>query len=228
MGDVPFDPKRVAPVVLPGKTSKHTLVRGMLPLIDGDFAYPEIEKALGVDLSGDKFVCVSLIDNTGERGWWTNELAAFKVDPNVYPAANWPPYVHQPNWAPNTLLGTGDLIYGKSFFRQRAHLVWWPIEGLSPIDDPKVFLGKPGWDLGGLVNFLYGMFMNRSTEKTTFYFHCKLGADRTGALHAGLLMKSGMKVEDAILRVSNATPAGAPNADYLRLIRAYANVVKSK
>lgn len=223
-----FDPTRVAALTLPGITTKHRLVRGMMPLVGSDFAYTEIEDALKVDLSTTRFVSLSLIDNTGERGMWAAEMKAFKVDPNVYPKENWPPYLHQPNWTPNKLLGTGDLVYGKSFFRQKANLIWWPIEGLSPIDDPKVFLGKPGWDLGGLVDFLYRMLLNAKSEETTYYFHCSRGADRTGALHAGLLLKSGLTRAEAIEVTSKATSAGAPNADYLRLIAAYADSLGRK
>jgi len=198
------------------------IVRGNMPLIDGDFAYPEIENVLNCDLSVDKFVSMSSIDNTGERDSWAAELSAFRVSPDIYPARDWPPYLHQADWAPGRLQGTGELIYGKSFVRQKANLIWWPFEGMSPTDDAKVFLYSPGWDFAGCVEYLYGLYRDETTPAMVLYVHCMLGADRTGALHAGLLVRDGLGIEEALGIASKATSAGAPSPDYIRLARAYA------
>lgn len=219
-----FDPKRVAEILLPGAKSPHLLVRGNMPLNpDGGFAYQEIEEAVNMTFIQDRFVDVSLIDNTGERDSWSTEVEAFHVQPDTYPAANWPPYLHQPNWNPKGFLGNDSLSYGKPpRNRTRAHLVWWPFEGLPPNTDPEVFLTAPGWDFGGLVEYLYGLYRNDQAPPTVIYIHCMLGADRTGALHAGLLVKSGIGIDEALQIVSQATDAGSPSPDYRRLARAYA------
>jgi hypothetical protein len=216
-----FDPKRVAVIDLPKTRSHHLLVRGNMPLVGNDFAYPEIESALSLDFSADRFVSASFIDNTGERSSWSNELNAFGEDPGKFPTDSWPPYVRQQDWNPKTLLGNGNLVYG-SLVRPRAHLIWWPFEGMAPHDDSKVFLHSPGWDFAGCVDHLYNLYLDLKEPATVYYVHCMMGADRTGALHAGLLIRAGVDVEEALKISSNATPAGAPNSDYLRLVRAYA------
>jgi len=192
-----------------------------MPLVGKDFAYPEIESALSLDFSADRFVSISFIDNTGERSSWSDELKAFGEDPGNFPADSWPPYVRQPGWDPKKLLGNGHLVYG-SLVRPKSHMIWWPFEGMAPNDDPKVFLHSPGWDFAGVVEYIHGLYLNLKEPATVYYVHCMLGADRTGALHAGLLIRSGVDVEEALKIVASATPAGAPNSDYLRLVRAYA------
>ena len=218
---IPFDPERAAVINLPGDKSPHLLVRGNMPLIDGSFAYPEIESALNLDFDADRFVSTSLIDNTGERGSWASELEAFGVSPEEYPEANWPPYIRQPDWNPGRLQGNGSLSYG-AVLRGNAHLIWWPFEGMSPTDDSEVFLHSPGWDFAGCVEYLYGLYTNLQEPATVLYVHCMLGADRTGALHAGLLVRAGVGIEEALILSSSATSAGAPSPDYQRLARAYA------
>jgi len=216
-----FDPKRAAVINLPVEKSPHLLVRGNMPLIKGAFAYSEIESALNLDFDADRFVSTSIIDNTGERGSWSLELEAFGVLPDGYPAENWPPYVRQPDWNPGKLQGNGSLSYGTGS-REKSHLIWWPFEGMSPTDDPGVFLHSPGWDFAGCVEYLYGLYTNLQEPATVIYIHCMLGADRTGALHAGLLVRAGVGIEEALTISSSATSAGAPSPDYQRLARAYA------
>lgn len=207
-----FDPKRVAIV---DKTSSSILIRGNLPLIDGKYAYSKIGTALGLDLGQyQQFLSISLIDNTGERDVWAQELQAFGVSPDLFLSKNWPPYLHQPNWDPSKKLGTQ---LNKSV---AGSIIWWPIEGLPEGTDPTVFLKSPGWDLTGLVNLTASLLKE---PKTAIYFHCMLGADRTGALHAGYLIRhKGLGIEEALSVTSKATVAGAPTMDYQRLARAYA------
>jgi hypothetical protein len=197
-----------------------------MPLIDGKFAYSEIEDTLSMTFFSDRFLSVSLIDNTGERSSWIEELEAFRVNPDTFSATNWPPYLHQPNWNPGILQGTGVLAYGPdSLTRTRANLLWWPFEGMSESDIPEVFLGSPGWDFAGLIEYLYGLYTDEQSPTTVIYMHCMLGADRTGALHAGLLIRAGLDVDAALQAASQATEAGAPSMDYQRLVRAYAKEV---
>lgn len=220
-----FDPKRVAEVQLPGPRSPHLLVRGNMPLTDGYFAYQGIEDALDMIFQSDRFVSVSLIDNTGERDSWSEELDAFGVLPEHFPAENWPPYLRQPAWNPEILQGTGILRYGDlPFTRTRANLLWWPFEGMSEQDEDnaKVFLHAPGWDFAGLVDHLYGIYLDEHQPSTVIYMHCMLGADRTGALHAGLLIRAGLNADEALQVASQATEAGAPSMNYQRLVHAYA------
>lgn len=219
-----FDPKRVAEIRLPGDRSPHLLVRGNMPLVNGYFAYEDIEDALDLTLADDRFISVSLIDNTGERSSWSMEIDAFGVQGKDYPSVNWPPYLRQPNWDPSQLLGTDTLSYGGRFYRGRANMIWWPFEGMSEQDEahPEVFLHSPGWNFSGLVDHITGMYRDGKAPVSAIYVHCMLGADRTGALHAGLLINAGQDVDEAIQIVSNATAAGAPSMDYQRLIRAYA------
>lgn len=193
-----------------------------MPLVGKDFAYPEIETALNLDFSSDRFISTSFIDNTGERSPWSAELKAFGEDSGKFPDGSWPPYIRQPDWNPKTFLGNGNLVYG-SLVRSRANLIWWPFEGMSVSDDPKVFLHSPGWDFAGCVEYLYSLYTDSKEPATVLYVHCMLGADRTGALHAGLLVRVGVEVEEALKMVAAATPAGAPSSDYQRLVRAYAS-----
>ena len=98
--------------------------------------------------------------------------------------------------------------------------MWWPIEGVPQGEDPKVYLGSPGWDLIGLVESLIDA--TTSGRKLVVYFHCMNGADRTGALHGAYLMKTKrISCAEALTKVTKATAAGAPNADYQRLMLAY-------
>jgi len=50
-----------------------------MPLISGMFAYKGIENTLDLTFNDDRFISISLIDNTGERPSWAEELAAFQV-----------------------------------------------------------------------------------------------------------------------------------------------------
>lgn len=193
------------------------LIRGNMPLIDNHYAYDEIASAVNQDLTSfDQFISVSLIDNTGERDIWSSELRAFGINPYDYPASIWPPYQHlRDKWKPGQKLGTqlNGSVSGS--------LIWWPIEGLSATEPyPQTFLQSPGWDLSGLVDRIHELLQE---PKTAIYFHCMLGADRTGAVHASYLVKYLNKsIDDALQITTNATAAGAPTMDYQRLARAYA------
>jgi len=206
-----FDPSRVA---LVDQNGSNLLVRGMCPTVSGSFdkeALLSAIRARGVDPGGKRLVVISVIDNTGERWAWAPEVSAFRVDPNSIPQSQWPPYVNRPGWDPGVALGHNAM---GAFF-------WWPFEGLPPATDPTVFLGSPGWDFSGAVAQVESLF--QTARGSLIYFHCMLGADRTGALHTGYLMKAkGMSLADASAIADAATSAGAPNGDYIRLRQAYA------
>ncbi len=199
----------------------NVLIRGNMPLIEPDmhFALDEIAAASKVpDLLSRWFVDVPIIDNVGERAEWTPIMNSFGVDPNRFPSSFWPPYL-QPGWDPNVLLGTTLKTEGHSI---HGSVLWRPFEGLPPGEDPKLFLGWPGWDYSGFVDQVSSLL--KTLSGAAVYVHCQLGADRTGAFHIGYLMKAkGLSLDDAILTAVASTSAGPPNADYMRLVTAYAN-----
>jgi len=213
-----FDPTRVA-LVDKISSDETLLIRGMDPAVSGTFCKEDILsalKGLGLKTEGKKLIVISVIDNTGERWAWAPELQAFGVDPDSIPQDQWPPYVHIPGWDPSKPLGSNEV----------GDFYWWPFEGLPDNADPKVFLGSPGWDFSGVVNLVLSLC---SREKDAIiYFHCMLGADRTGALHTGYLLRGGMDLQEACEIADKATSAGPPNADYIRLRAAYAASLQGK
>jgi hypothetical protein len=201
-------------VALVDSNSSNLLVRGMDPAVSGTFSSQDIidaVTALGVDPTGKTLVVVNVIDNVGERWAWAPEVTAFGADPDDTPTTDWPPYVNIPNWDPGTPIGSNTV----------GDLYWWPFEGLPDNTDPTVFLSSPGWDFAGIVDKVIELF--QTSTDSLIYFHCMLGADRTGALHTGYLMKAeGMDLDSASKLADGATSAGSPNADYVRLRAAYA------
>jgi len=198
------------------------LIRGNMPLIAPDmhYAYKEIEKASGLNLTGKRFVEIPIIDNVGERPEFVPLLNAFGVNPDLYPSSFWPWWT-QPTYDGNQLHGTYLKTEGLTV---PGGLLWRPFEGLPDGADPKTFLRAPGWDFSGFVSQV--VLMLAATENTAYYVHCQLGADRTGAFHIGYLMKAkGMSLTDATKIAVNSTSAGPPNADYKRLVEAYAKML---
>jgi hypothetical protein len=196
----------------------NVLIRGNIPLIGEDqhFAYDEIAKKSKTDLSKYHLIDFCIIDNVGERAFWSKEIAAFGVDPNTFPIDYWPPYFHQ-DYDPKKLLGTQVTTQGKTY---PGSMVWWPFEGLPVDENPQVFLHAPGWNYAGFIDYVIELLKTRTN--TAIYVHCMLGADRTGAFHIGYLMKSrGLDVFDATTQAVPTTSAGPPNADYARLVAAY-------
>jgi len=191
-----------------------------MPIVgdDSHYAYDEIAFATGVDLETySQFISVSLIDNTGERDAWEHEVSAFGVDPDTFPKKEWPPYLHSDDWNPYLKLGTELVTEWKQI---TGSLIWWPIEGLPDKVNPNVFLTSPGWDLRGLIDHITSML---NEPGTAVYVHCALGADRTGAVHAAwLINQQGLDAKTALDEAAQATSAGAPSADYRRLVAAYA------
>jgi len=209
-----FDSSRVALVDTVGPSA---LIRGPMPLLDGQFAYQGIAKASGLDLPGYPLLVVSLIDCTGERQMLTGELSAFG-QPNRWPPSYWPPFL-QPGYDPRRHWGTS--VTDETGAPRPGSLAWWPIEGLAQGQDPAMLLRWPGYNMSGLVDWL--ILTLEGCPKTAVYVHCSLGADRTGAAIAGYLVKRrGMTADAALAEVSRQTSAGSPNADYVRLVRAYA------
>lgn len=209
---MPFDPSRVAVV---DRVGSNILARGMDPACGGKLfntaaLLSAVENA-GADPTGHKLVVIYVIDNVGERWAWSPEVRAFGFDPDDCPASQWPPYLNRPGWDPSKPFATNDL----------GDLYWWPFEGLPENTDPTVFLTSPGWDFSGLVQKVVDLTL--SERDALIYFHCMLGADRTGALHTGYLMNAkGYGLSKAAEIADKSTSARAPNADYARLRAAYA------
>lgn len=208
-----FFPERVKIV---DQVGNNILVRGPMPLT-GDqtpvFAYYDVGQAAGLDLDLRSFMDISLIDCTGEQPWLAPEMAAFQL--KAPPPSYWPPYL-QPGYTPS--VGTITDLKTQGFERV-ADFFWWPIEGFAEGEDPKTYLTSPGWDFGGLIARIHELM--KDSEPKVVYFHCMLGADRTGAVHGGYLLKKGMPLAQVLEEVSK-TPAGKPNPDYIRLLTSYA------
>jgi hypothetical protein len=200
----------------------NVLIRGNMPLLGGDlhYAYNEIEEASGVDISAMKLVEMPIIDNVGERKQFEAIFKAFKVDPNIYPQTYWPPWM-QAGYEPNKMLGTEVYAEGSM---HTGSIVWRPFEGLPANTEPKTFLFSPGWDYSGFINHVVDLL--HTMVDSAIYVHCQLGADRTGAFHIGYLMKTmGLSLVEASTMANGSTSAGAPNADYQRLVAAYASTL---
>lgn len=216
----PFLPERIG---IADAYGENLLIRGIEPLIGDDlhFAYKEIGDAIKRDLTKYNLVDVCLIDNVGERWAFAPEVRAFGIDPDiVYPTSYWPPYL-QAGYDPKQMIGRTVRAEG---FSAPGSMIWWPIEGLPPNQDPKVFLSWPGWNLSGLVDHLNDL-MRGLSGRNAIYLHCMVGSDRTGAAHISYLMKwKGLSKEDAI-KMSQITAAPLPRNDYMMLIDAYAHSI---
>lgn len=205
-------------VFIPARTSiidqigQNFLIRGNMPLTSmDDFAFNDIENVVNMNFKNHNFMDICLIDNAGEIKSFEPEIKAFWLSLSSFPS--WPPI--NKNYDPKILRG-GTLV-SRNLTRQ-GNFVWWPIEGIGPNQNPNDFINS-GWNFSGLVDFLISL--SKTEKPTAIYFHCMLGADRTGALHAGYMMKSkNMKADKAIEIVSNCG-AGKPNSDYINLINKY-------
>lgn len=209
-----FIPSRCAAIEVRGS---NILIRGNMPLLGADrhFALKEIEASVGLSFEGLRLLEIPIIDNVGERHEFEPLLWSFGLDPIHYPASFWPWWQH--GIGGNQKLGTELRTEGLTL---PGSLIWRPFEGLPAGQDPTPYLHAPGWDFAGFVELIDHLL---SSEKdTVIYMHCQLGADRTGAAHIGLLVHQGMTLSAAMDKASHATSAGAPNADYLRLVTAYA------
>ena len=200
----------------------NVLIRGNMPLVGDDlhYAYDEIAAASGVVLSSRKLIEVPIIDNVGERAQFEPLLRAFGVDPAIYPSSYWPPWM-QAGYEPNKMLGTEVTTEGHAL---PGSVVWRPFEGLPAVADPKEYLYSPGWDFSGFVDHIVELL--HTLVDSAIYVHCQLGADRTGAFHIGYLMHTqGLSLEEASAKANSSTSAGPPNADYQRLVAAYAKTL---
>ncbi len=211
-----FDPARVAVV---DSHNGSVLARGPFPVTSsGDFAYSGILQKVGTGPTPhfSSIVVISLIDCTGEADMLRAELSTFGL-PLLWEPSYWPPY-ERPDYDPRAAHGSG--LRAEDGVSYPGSLSWWPIEGLSADQDPGPFLGSPGYDLDGLVNHVRDLLTD--PDSRVVYFHCSLGADRTGALAACYAIRHmGMDLTKALDFVSRATPAGPPNADYVRLIEEF-------
>lgn len=211
-----FIPSRCAHIDTVGS---NVLIRGNMPLVGNDahYAYQEIQEASKVDLSSKRLIEIPIIDNVGERAEFSAILKAFGVDPEQYPAKFWP-WWQNLDYDPNSFHGTMVTTEG---LQKPGSVVWRPFEGLPPDTDPKPFLGHPGWDYAGFVDHV--MELMAGLQDSAIYVHCQLGADRTGAFHIGYLMRTmDLSLAEASSMANASTSAGPPNADYKRLVAAYA------
>lgn len=202
--------------------NSNVLIRGNMPLIapDDHYALEEISEASGVDLSSRRLVEIPIIDNVGEREQFVALVRAFGLDPDAYPTSFWP-WWQQPGYDPDAQRGTELTTEGRV---RPGAVVWRPFEGLPADTDPEPFLGAPGWDYGGFVDMVIELL--ESCVDTAVYVHCQLGADRTGAFHIGYLMRAyKLGLKEASTLADASTDAGAPNADYQRLVAAYAKTL---
>lgn len=216
-----FIPDRCAHIDTVGR---NVLIRGNMPLLGADlhYAYDEIEAASKVDLSNMKLVEMPIIDNVGERAQFEPLLRAFGVDPGIYPSSYWPPWM-QTGYDPSKMLGRDVATEGK---QHPGTLIWRPFEGLPAGADPKEYLFSPGWDYSGFVDHVIALLHMNLYVPQAVYVHCQLGADRTGAFHIGYEMKAhGLSLAEAAAKANSSTSAGPPNADYQRLVAAYASTL---
>lgn len=212
-----FIPSRCAHIDTVGS---NVLIRGNMPLLGADLHYAlnEIQEASKVNFDGLTIVDIPIIDNVGERIEFSALMRAFGADPDQYPSSFWPWWV-QKGYNPNQFHGSGLTTEGEL---RAGSLVWRPFEGLPEGESPKIYLTSPGWDFGGFITNV--MHMLKTMKNTAFYVHCQLGADRTGAFHIGYLLRTqGCTLDDAMKIANGSTSAGPPNADYRRLVTAYAN-----
>lgn len=210
-----FLPERVQRV---DEVAGNVLIRGPMPLAGESwhYAYEEIAEAAGISLQGYDYASVSLIDCVGERDMLEAEFQAFGLE--APPSSYWPPYLRT-DYAPSKPM-PGIIETDESMVP--ASLYWWPIEGLPEGVNPAECLSYPGWDFSGISDLVHGLMSERRPRPLALYVHCTLGADRTGALHTGYLVKKGVPLDEAIRQADSSTPAGAPNEDYRRLRAAYA------
>jgi len=208
------------------------IFRGARPLVrNSEFAYSELADRLldfKVDLRSSLLLDICLIDCTGEREEFVPEVEAFGINSNQWPSSYWPPYL-QSGWAPKTLYGSGNVLNdsssSSSFYRGK--FIWWPIQGMTAGDDANTFLRFPGWDFSGLVDYVRELGESNKDNDVVIYFHCSSGADRTGALHMGYLIgHCGKSYADSLNIASE--PVGAPNADYICLIKEYCKNCRAK
>lgn len=171
------------------------LVRGNLPIDSNqNFTYDQINEKLkslpetgaNFDLKDHLLVVISILDNFQPDPHVNMVLKAFYLEDKVIPPA-YPPTLDYGHPA----LGTHCLAYP-------GHFIWWPIQGTTK-DLPKeqivkMFIENKGYlDLGsyyfdGLVDCLHEL-LTISSQPTVIYYHCSLGADRTGAATFGYAVK---------------------------------------
>ena len=158
------------------------------------------------------FIDVSVIDNVegGERDVWKPEMEAFGIDVDATWPTNRPdipPQFNQtsPPWNPGELHGDSDKV------------MWWQIEG-----------GKDSIVLGpGVVSYNFIGYVERlvvlNKMGIPIYVHCMNGTDRTGASVAAFAMRvMGYSLKQAFTLADSLKAAGTMNADYVKLVKAYA------
>ena len=216
---VSFDPKTAAIV---DKHGKNLLIRSNTLGHEGHFAYHELEKALGINFAHHRFINICMMDCADERKEWSLEFEAFEQNPDIFPEIRYPHF--DKGWNPRKLWGTK--VKTKHSMRHGA-FIWWPISGLRRYVTPPEMMRKETWDFPGLINYMIELF--KSPEPTIVAFHCRLGVDRTGVLHAAYLMRNkNYNVEKALCCAGQATWFGYPNTVYSQLLSVYDKMLKER
>jgi len=227
-------------VYLPGRTgfvavnNKNVILRGNFPIdSNGTFAYEQImlfakDSVPSVNFDDHCIIDVSLLDNvpTGEGLELNQELYTFSLPDSALPS-HWPPY--EVNYEATLM---GDSVCGHP-----GKFMWWPIEGydssLSWQEKVGVFItnqGNPpgtggGYNFDGLVDRIDSLFKDESYPKV-IYIHCCWGADRTGALTFGWLVKHNQY--DKPEAMSKVNSIVTPNQGYVNLMNDYYTWLYSK
>jgi len=191
---------------------------------DSAIALDELQTILKTDLTKYTFVDFCLLEDTGERFVWKTEFQSFGISKqwidDHFPSDKFPPWSYSKIWNPKTFYGTQFKVEGKE---HDGSFVWWPLTGVhNPSDKTEAHnaVAPDGWNFSGCVDYLIELFQNK--KKTAVAFHCMSGADRTGALHAGYLMKTeSLNVTDAVKKATSYVRIGAPSVDYINLLTVY-------
>jgi len=214
------------------KSNGNLLMRCPNLIESGAIAIDAFQTILQVDLTKYTFIDFCLLNSDSERFVWEVEFTFFGITEqwidSHYPSDKFPPwYFQKDTWNPETLYGT------QYEFEKQSHngsFAWWPLTGVhDPSDKTEAdqAVSPDGWNFSGCVDYLIKLF--QTMKNTAVVFHCMSGADRTGALHAGYLMRTaGLGVTDAIDKATSYVKIGKPNVGYTNLLIAYENWLKGK
>ena len=209
---------------LVARVGNNFLVRGNLPIDPaGNFVYDSIihfieTQAPGILTSSHWLIDVSMIDNrpAGELPELQNELKGYGLANTAIPDY-WPPFSQ----------GYVSLLQGEQVNGHNGRFFWWPIEGYSPRyswnDRMSTFI-TGGYNFDGLVDKIDSLFRDTSQNRI-IYYHCTWGADRTGALTYGWLVKHGGYSRDSALAKVNSVTI--PNDNYRLMIDDYQKYLDS-
>jgi len=203
------------------KNKTNLLIRCPDLIVDGDVGLDELGDVVKTDLTKYTFIDFCLLNDTSERSTWEAEFVSFCITKQWvdehFPSDKYPPWFFMKGtWNPKTL-------YGTQLKASKGSFAWWPLTGVhDPSDKTEAHnaVAPDGWGFSGCVDYLIELFQTK--ENTAVAFHCMSGADRTGALHAGYLMRTeGLNASDAIKKATSYVKIGAPNSGYTNLLIVY-------